>query len=342
MSARAPTEAEPRRWRTLAGWLLATGLAALAFREVQWGGVAGALARSRPVWLMAAVGANALILALWTLQWGWFVRERVRVGLLRMFEVVSVMSTFSNGGPLFAGQAAGVHLLATRGEAGYPAAVGVLALDQLAEGVAKLALLGTVALAFPLPPALQGARLALLVGVLGLAAGLYLLACAGGARQRDGSSAPSRSWERARAFLEGMAEHVGTARRPRTILVGVLLALGMKAAELLGILAVQRALGVEVELGVSLLVLASVAVATMLSVSPANLGIYEASAFAAYRLGGIPAEAGAALALVQHAVFLVPAAGIGWALLTWRGIRELGTARPPPAPEPAPVEGTGD
>jgi uncharacterized membrane protein YbhN (UPF0104 family) len=139
-----------------------------------------------------------------------------------------------------------------------------------------------------------------------------------------------------------MAEHVRTARRPRTILVGVVLALGMKAAELLGILAVQRALGVEVELGVSLLVLASVAVATMLSVSPANLGIYEASAFAAYRLGGIPVETGAALALVQHAVFLVPATGIGWALLTWRGIRELETARRPPAPEPAPVEGTGD
>jgi uncharacterized membrane protein YbhN (UPF0104 family) len=100
---------------------------------------------------------------------------------------------------------------------------------------------------------------------------------------------------------------------------GLALALAMKAAELGGIWAVQRGFGVDLGLGGSLLVLASVSLATMVSVAPANLGVYEASAFAAYRLAGVDPEMATALALAQHAVYLLPATGTGWLLLTLTG-----------------------
>ena len=65
---------------------------------------------------------------------------------------------------------------------------------------------------------------------------------------------------------------------------------GHEEAELGGILAVQRSLGLDLPVGTALLVLASVNFATIVSISPGNLGVFEAASFAAYRLAGVSAE----------------------------------------------------
>jgi uncharacterized membrane protein YbhN (UPF0104 family) len=103
----------------------------------------------------------------------------------------------------------------------------------------------------------------------------------------------------------------------------------MKAAELGGIILVQRSLGLDLPVGTALLVLASVNFATIVSVSPGNLGVFEAASFAAYRLTGVSPEHALTLSLLQHVCYLIPMVGVGYAYGGMRVFREL---RDPGAP----------
>jgi len=307
-----------RSLRWIAGWLLLTALAAAAFLSVEWEGVLVALSRVESGWLLVAVASNFIILVIWASQWYLLLPSQLRsLSRFRVFEIVSTVSTVANGGPVLSGQAAGVHLLSRTG-AEHSAGLSVVAMDQLAEGAAKLAVVLAVALVVPLPGMLRG-------GLLGLAGGVALLAVGLGWAARRGRTpsipaAVPRSEALAR-WVGRFARHLEALRSPRTVVSALGLALAMKVAELGGIMAVQVALGAGFDPGRSLLVLASVALATMVTVTPANLGIYEASAFAAYRLAGVDPATATALAVVQHVAFLIPAAGTGWLLLSLREVR---------------------
>jgi uncharacterized membrane protein YbhN (UPF0104 family) len=63
----------------------------------------------------------------------------------------------------------------------------------------------------------------------------------------------------------------------------------------------------------------------LLPVAPANLGVYEATVFAAYRFLGVSAEAAVGIAIVQHFAFLLPALVTGYVTLT---LRQLLPRRP--------------
>ena len=52
--------------------------------------------------------------------------------------------------------------------------------------------------------------------------------------------------------------------------------------------------------------------------TPANVGVYEATVFAVYRYLGVPADAALAMAAVQHICFLIPTLGTGYVTMTLR------------------------
>lgn len=310
--------ARGRGLRWIAGWLLLTALAVAAFLSVEWEGVLAVLSGVETEWLLVAVASNFLILVLWASQWCLLLPSHLgSISRFRVFEIVSAVSTVANGGPVLSGQATGVHLLARTG-ADHSVGLSVVAMDQLAEGMAKLGVVLAVTLVLPLPGMLRG-------GILGLAGGVALLALALAwtARRGRDPSVPDvvPRGEALARWLGRFAGHLEALRSPRTVFSALGLAGTMKVAELGGIVAVQMALGLGFDAGRSLLVLASVALATMITVTPANLGVYEASAFGAYRLTGVDPATATALAVVQHVAFLVPAAGTGWLLLSVRGVR---------------------
>jgi uncharacterized membrane protein YbhN (UPF0104 family) len=274
---------------------------------------------AHPGWIVAALTANAAILLLWASQWRLFVPPSLPVPFRRMLGVTAAMAMVCNSVPFFLGQVTGFHLLATRGRTGHAAALSVTALDQLAEGTAKLTVLLLLAALTPLPGGLRAGLAALALAVAFLAGALVVLS----RRERWlRSVVPALRFGWARRLLLFVAEgarHLHPLRQPRTFLLGVALALGMKAAEAGGILAVQHALGVDLPLWSVVLVLASVGLATMVSLAPANLGVYEAATFVAYTWMGVPAETALGLALVQHVCFLLPMLASGWlAVSVWR------------------------
>lgn len=302
-----------RRAARAGAWALATGLLALCFRGADWPAVAELLVRAHPGWIAAAVLANASIVLLWAAQWRLFLPRDRAVAFPRVLRITAIMAMVANSVPFLAGQATGLHLLATRGGTGHAAALSVAALDQLAEGLAKVALLLALATVAPLPPALARAAVALAAAVALL---LGVVLAAAWSHRRIPLPAARGPFAVVMRFVAEWARGLEGARRPWLLAGGVGLSLAMKGAELCGILAAQSALGVDLPAWSALPVLAATALSTMVSVAPANLGVYEGSAFLAYRALGVAPEAAVGLAVLQHLAYLAPMAGGGWLALT--------------------------
>lgn len=304
-----------RRLAWIAALLVATSLLLLLISRVDWGRAWHELGRVQPLWLVAAVGGNFAILLLWSFQWSVFLPGGRRVAYRRMFETIALMAMVMNSVPYMMGQASGVLLLARRGRVGHTVALSVMALDQLAEGLGKISVLLIVALFIPVPPWLRHGILVLVTAVLSFLVLLLWFAH----RHREPAEPPAHgSSSLARSvthFISRWAHHLEALRSARVFGVGLLLALGMKAAEALAIFAVQRSFGVDLPLWSVLLVLATVGLATMVALVPGNLGVYEAAVFFVYRYIGASPEQALGLALIQHLCYLVPLAGTGYLLL---------------------------
>ena len=305
----------------------ATLLLVVALRDVDWDRLLQLLRTLRLPWVAAAIGLNGSIIVLWSLQWKTLVPGERSVTWRNMFLVVSAMAMISNSVPFMVGQASGVLLLARYGRIGHASALSVYTMEQVAEGVAKIVLVAGVALYAPLPARLAwGAQgLAVVVTVLGVA--FVLLAF----RFRHPSAGQHTKGVlgRVKCFGAQWAHSLEGLRTPRVFGAAIALALAMKAVEFGAILAVQQSLGLDLPVGTALLVLASVNFATIVSVSPGNLGVFEAASFAAYRLTGVSPEHALALSLLQHVCYLIPMVGVGYA---YGGVRVLKDIRDPLVP----------
>ncbi|HWH50091.1 MAG TPA: lysylphosphatidylglycerol synthase transmembrane domain-containing protein [Gemmatimonadaceae bacterium] len=283
-----------RRAAIVAAWFVATALLVACARTIDWRRALDVAGSARPVWLAAAIVANGLILVAWTSFWRALLppsdSAAPAVAHRRMFEIVSIASALMNTVPFGGGHASSIVLLVSRGGVAKRSALSVLALDQLGEGVAKVAIFLLVAALVPLPAWMRAG-----VTTASLAVAAWFVALVVASR-----------WAHELTLLKSW-------RRTLRALVCVA---GMKIAELIAIVAVQHAFGVDISLGHSLLVLAALVLATMLPVTPGNLGTYEASVFLAYRYLGVSPELALGIAVAQHVCFLLPAVGIGYGFLS--------------------------
>ncbi len=305
----------------------ATLLLVVALQDIQRDRLLQLLRGLRLPWVAVAIGLNGSIIFLWSLQWRVLVPGDAAVTWANMFLVVSAMARISTSVPFMVGQASGVLLLARYGRIGHASALSVYTMEQVAEGIAKIVVVIGVALFAPLPAWLaRGVQgLAVVVSVLGVT----FVVLAFRFRQPPAAPRPAGALGRLKHFGAQWAQSLEGLRTPRVFGAGVVLALGMKAAELGGILAVQRSLGIDLPVGTALLVLASVNFVTIVSVSPGNLGVYEAASFAAYRLTGVTPEHALTLSLLQHVCYLIPMVGVGY---VYGGMRVFKELRNPGAP----------
>ncbi len=144
---RTPTNRPDHR-----GWTIATALLVVCARTIDWRRAADALVVARPTWLALAIAGNAGILMCWAAFWRTLLPgASATVPYRRMMEIVSTTSSLMNTVPFGGGHASSVMLLVRRGGVGRRAALSVLALDQLGEGLVKITLFLLVAALVPLP-----------------------------------------------------------------------------------------------------------------------------------------------------------------------------------------------
>lgn len=319
----AETDRRARAWLLPLLWIALTIGLAFALRRLPWQLAIAQVSRIEVGWLALAVAANVLLLPFWAAEWRLLAPSAARVTYGRMFEVVAVTAAVLNSVPFFAGEASGVALLIGYAGLSRGAALSMLAMDQLLVGLAKLAVLAAAAIYAPLPTWLRAGVLSLVLGVTAMLSVLVPLAHRWDSIRASLLARPS-SVRQAAARVASWGVYLDAVREPRRLWRVALLALAKKAAELLGILAVAAAFGLEPSVASGLLILAALTVSTLLPVTPANLGVYEATVFATYRYLGVSAETALGLAVVQHACFLLPALATGYIMLTLRQLLPRG------------------
>ena len=307
-----------RRRLIVLAWMIATAVVAVSIHFLDWRRALVEMRSANAAWLVLAVVLNASILLLWALLWDTVLPAGARVSLWRLAEITALTSMVLNTLPFLIGEATGMVLLSRRAGLGHAGALSVLAVDQLLLGIAKVLLLLLVPLFVPLPPWMRQGLFALSATVGAL---LFLMLVMAHRGRLPRSVRSSGRLAPLRRTLDEWTHGLEGLRSWRRFFGALLLEVGKKTAELGGIVAVQYAFGNVLPLGESLLVLAALNLVTVLPVSPANIGVYEAAVYFAYRYLGLPEQDALGMALVQHICYLLPLAGIGYVVLSVRQLR---------------------
>ena len=301
----------------IVSWLLLTALIVATIGRVDWTLAIAAVAKAKPLPLILAVLLNAMILVFATAQWLLFLPEGVSVARSKMFKIMAIMSTVANSGPAGGGAAVGVHLLARQEGVGHSVGLSVLLLDQLVEGLVKVAIVLLAIMVVPIGLEYKAVSATILIGVPTLFFVLTVIA-----HRRSALESIS---ERTTGFLGWVltklnlvAANLEALRRPKKLSLTVVLGLLQKLVAALAITCILLAFGVVTPWWGILAVLVAVNLSTVVSVTPANLGVFEGAAFLVYTSLGISSDTAVALAIVQHAAYLIPLAGIGWIISSVR------------------------
>jgi uncharacterized membrane protein YbhN (UPF0104 family) len=301
-------------------WVLLTLALVLAVPRLPWTQTIDAVSDSKFVWIGIALLANWIVLPLWALEWHLMLPDRGAVTYRKMFAIVTVTAATLNTIPFFVGEATGLALLIGNAGLARGAGTAMIAMDQLLVGVGKLLTLAAAALLAPFPQWLRIGVASFVVIVAILATTLTLLAHWWEPLSKRLLASTSRAQLLLARIVEQGSHLIGLRQLDRlTPLVG--LAIAKKTAELAAIVAVQTALGAPLSIANGLLVLAALSITTVIPVAPGNLGVYEATVFACYRFAGTSPSLALALALVQHACFLVPPIATGYLTLSLGQLR---------------------
>ena len=298
------------RMTTGLGAVVLLALLVLASRKIDLSRLVVELRTVRLTWLAGALVSYAAILPLWALEWRLLAPATPRNTFARMLGVCAMTSTMLNTAPMFVGEVSAAVWLVTRIGLTRSAAFSLIAIDQLLVGVAKLVVLAAAALLLAIPPWMQRGMVALLLGVAALLAGVLLIAWHPDAlATRFGGRLPARSL----AALRGLGEALAPLRSPSRSGGSLLVALSKKLAEIVAIVCVQRAFGVELPVSAAILLLAALGLATMLPLIPSSFGLFEGAVVLTYAHLGVSYELALGMAIVQHACFFASAALPGYA-----------------------------
>lgn len=278
-------------------------LLVLCFQEINLAALWARIEQASPGYLLLGLLCLAAVISTVAAEWKLLLPPGSGVSYFAVLRIVAMMVMVQNTLHHFAGHALAIYQLGVRQKLGQTVALSVLAIDQLGEGCARLALWGTLATMIDLPAwAVRGVR-----GILLIVGCLYavLLVSAWTHRHRSEPVASGRGWKWVRARLADWAYNLRGIRDVRITLCVIALAIGKKLLRATAVYWVQHSLGVDLPLYAPLLVIGALDLATMVSVTPGHVGIFEATAFFTYQYLGVEPELAMSLALFDHLVFLV-------------------------------------
>ncbi len=311
----------------IAVWaVLAAGLV-YAASSLSWAEVLAAAGRADAVWLLVAFLINLANTPLWALCWICLLGRKAPVPLISLTRILAVVAAAIQAFSVVGGGATAFVLITGRLGLSKPRTASLLVMEGLTTGLVKTILVGAALVLAPGEAILRGIGAALLAGMGGGLIGLIFVSRSGALLHK----LAARIGGRARVWIEHLADwtaHLDAVRNPSRLGGAVLFMLLRRLLEGLSAWFVARACGISAGPEIILLVVASIAIVTMIPVPAGNLGLYELAVVAAYQWAGVSPEVALAAALLQHALFLLAVLAPGALVLLF----EAGGARRKSAP----------
>ena len=198
-------------------WVVATALIVLLVRTVDPARALRVVEHTNGWWLLAAVAVNLLIQPFGALQWRSLLPDGADVSFTRMLRLFSITSVANNTTPSLIGHATGALLLANEPEIGKTGALTVVALDQIAVGVVKVAVIGCAAALISLPKWMERGLAGLGLVVLVMFVSAIVIAARTRHFSRAAEAEPVSSRRRLRYLREGGRSRQGSSRCSRPL-----------------------------------------------------------------------------------------------------------------------------
>ena len=288
----------------IAVWvLLAAGLG-YAVSSLSWREVLAAAMRADPLWLLIALGVNLANAPLWALCLRCLIGREANMSLAGLTRILAVVAAAIQAFSVLGGGATAFLLVTGRLGLSRTAAVSLLALDTLTTGLTKTLVMGAALAIMPGSAVLQGIGAGLLAGAL---AGLVAFVVFSRSRTRLYKLA-ARFGGRARVWIQHLGDltsHLDAVRSPARLGGAVFFMLSRRMTEGLAAWCVALACGIPVGPEIILMVVASIAISTLIPGPPGHVGLYELAVVGAYQWVGVAPETALAAAVLQHAAFLL-------------------------------------
>lgn len=324
----APSGGPGRPGRQAARRLLTGAVAAaivalmgLAIAFTPWAQVGTVIKAADPGLLVAALAASLGVYPLWIWQWRQIAAPLRPVRWPVMAQVVALsigarVTVSGLGGVASGGAALHAHAGLSAAES-----AGVMTVDQMLAGGAKLGVLVLALAIAPVPPAVRHVGFGL--GAALVAAGLLLVVLV-----RIGRAPNRVRAGRLGAAIAGFARDFARLGTPRVILPAAGLALAKKALEIAAAYAIQRSLGIDGSPAPAILAVLSVSLVSLVPIAPVQLGPQALAVFATYAALGTPTAEAVSVAVLHQGLMLVSTLIIGAVALAFA----IRPARAKPAP----------
>lgn len=252
-------------------------------------------------------------------QWELFIPKKKTLPYKHLFEVVAVMFMMANTIPW--GQAFTIYHLGHIRKVGKVIAVSVMTLDQVATAFSRLALLIGIALIAPIPAWIRNSIFFTVILIISIC--LFLIYFAH--KHRDFQESDDHinyfNLKSLSYHFSKWAHNLHILRDYKKTIISFLLAVSVKLCEAAAIFLVQKSFGLNLPLWTAFLIMISINFATMISITPGNIGVFEFTAFYIYKSLGIDPNQAMILALFHHLVYLIPMVIPGYIIAVRQGIK---------------------
>lgn len=320
--------------RSLRVWLgLAISLIFLfiAFRGQDFGRIWESLREARYVWLLPALAAYFLGVAIRSLRWHYLLRAVQNIPARKLFPVVVIGYMANNVLPFRAGEVVRSYALSTRFQVSKSSSLATIAIERIFDGLTMLAFMLVASLTIALTADLR------FVTVLATALFVVMLATLFGFTLAPWLRhavihlvvkwLPGRFSERVETMATSFFEGLGILRRGQDLaaVAGTSLLAWLCEAAMYGLIA--RGFDLHVSPWAILMVTAAANLATLIPSSPGYVGPFENGVLLV--LAGaldVAREPALSYAIVLHAALLFPVTLLGFAFwwresLSWRDVR---------------------
>lgn len=319
--------------RTIAVLALAILLLVLFLRNVDLRGVAGAIVRARPGWLLVSVATMFVNLAIRAWRWRYLLEPLGAVGFSNAFQATAVGFAASSVLPARAGEVIRPYFLARRERMSATGAFATIVLERLLDTLTVLLILASYVFVFGRELGTTSpTAFAAMKGLGAAAAGSSLVALAvlfylardpaglGQGLARLGRALPSRFAALLAHVAEKFATGLGAVRRPGRLLVALLLSLPLWLCISLGIWAVLRAFHLPIPFTGSFLLMSMLVIGVAVPTPGAVGGFHEAVRIGLTFFFGAPNDVAVGVAIVLHLFSIVPSLLLGLLFAAQEGI----------------------
>ena len=292
------------------------------FRNVDWHTLWQALRAFPKSAMFGIILIVSLLPAVKTLQWKIFASRYGSLSFRSLYPTVSVWMMAVNVFPLWAGEALAIYLLGKKQGMPKSAALSVITLDQICEGISLAAIFSVLAYAAAIPAWMQHSMRAILALIALAFLALLYFSWKHREAPNGGEDAASGFWGKLRRHFGHWAHHLEPLRKPSKFLPGLALTFSVRAVEIATLYLLEKSFGLELPGYAPFLVVAALHLAMFIPFSPGNLGLFEAAVFAAYRFLGVEATTALGLALCFHVFTALPLIAQGYWYYLRLGLKE--------------------